>query len=688
MLRSFVAANAVRQCLLLAFALTFTLFAVPVQLAAQPQSRDPVALVGGEFFQDLAPYVRYYEDEVNKLTPERALSSDFRTRFLPIDTALVDFGFTRSRIWLRIPVHNATARLGTWKLALDVPNVESVSVYLADGNPARPASLRKLLHIDDTMRFGRRPIPYRNLATDITLAANASAEILIAYSSKQATQLPILIESEDQFFTRVRQEDLHNWVLLALLVGMTLVSTVYLMALGFGTAGYYGAYILISGLYLFHTDGYAFQYIWPNAPGWNAIAVAPIGMTMVAAGCLFARSFVSAPRYHPRLNRLLLGSTGVAGVLACISFFALQYSWFKTGTLIFVVATAFLYLMSGILAAKRGQAGALFFVFGSLAIISTIGFGAIGYLNPGQFNQDVAGHYGRYALLFEGTAFSFAILLHILNLRRERDGALQREVRTAQEKLAMSEALVEAQKSHGHAMALAEARRRKLASTAHDIQQPLSSLRMAVTQLAGSSDKSVGGVQASFDYLDRIVQTNLEETKTGIPARDDHEHALQPAGAEEEFPVSVVLANVKAMFRDEARRKGVDLRVVMSDARVKTDPLALMRIVSNLVSNAVKYTESGRVLLGCRRRNGGLSIEVHDTGPGMSGSEIERLLRPYERGSDAPGTGLGLPLVQDLADAASLQFQMSSDPGRGTRATVCARLVEMSAPVVSPAGNP
>ena len=129
------------------------------------------------------------------------------------------------------------------------------------------------------------------------------------------------------------------------------------------------------------------------------------------------------------------------------------------------------------------------------------------------------------------------------------------------------------------------------------------------------------------------------------------------------------------MFGEEARNKGLDLRVVPSGAVVNTAPLALMRIVSNLVSNAIKYTEDGRVLLGCRRRDGHLCIEIHDTGPGMSESELARLAKPYERASDAPGTGLGLALVHELAATAKLDIQLASAPGKGTSAIVCAERV-------------
>lgn len=629
----------------------------------------PVELKSSKFQQDLAPHVRYLEEKKKTLTPAAALELDSSKAFRPISTKLVDFGFTRSTFWLRVPVRNATAMPGTWKLAIEVPNIEKLAVYQTRQGKDGGRDVRKLLSLDESSRFQDRQAAYRNIVVDLRLDADETSEVLVSYSSKQATQLPLAIESPDQFHARVRNEDVRNWSLYALLIGMTAVSTIYLMALGFTMALFYGAYILVAGLYLMHTDGYTFQYLWPNAPWWNSIAIAPIGMLMVANGSLFARSFIEASRFHPVLNRLLLGSVGVALVLLMVSFVGLQHSAYKTATLVFVVCVAVLYLASGLLALRRGHPGAGFFVCGAAAIIASIVFGAAGYLNPGQFNQDIAGDFGRYALLFEGTAFSLAILLNILSIRRDRDRALQREIEATREKLEISEELVAAEKNYSRAFALAETRRERLASTAHDIQQPLASLRLAVAGLSANDQEIAKNVQRSFEYLDQLVQANLEETK---PLGLEHEgHAPTPAEADEDFPISAVLLNVEAMFRPEARGRGTVFHHVKSSARVKAPPIVLMRIVSNLVSNALKYAEGGRVLFGCRRRDGAICIEVLDTGPGMTQEEIDRVVRPYERNSAQPGTGLGLALVRELSDQAGFRFTLESERGRGTRAVVC-----------------
>ena len=94
--------------------------------------------------------------------------------------------------------------------------------------------------------------------------------------------------------------------------------------------------------------------------------------------------------------------------------------------------------------------------------------------------------------------------------------------------------------------------------------------------------------------------------------------------------------------------------------------LAAMRIVSNLVSNGVKYTDRGRVLLGARRRPDALDIMVCDTGRGMTAAEIEDFRAEWRKGAASGGSGLGLAICHDLAARHGLGLTVRSDPGRGT----------------------
>ena len=97
----------------------------------------------------------------------------------------------------------------------------------------------------------------------------------------------------------------------------------------------------------------------------------------------------------------------------------------------------------------------------------------------------------------------------------------------------------------------------------------------------------------------------------------------------EDFPVEAALDDVSNTFFQQAREKNIDLRVVMSSAIVKSDPALVRRVIYNYVSNAVRYTDSGRILLGCRKAGDKLRMEVWDTGPGIPESEQARIFEEF-----------------------------------------------------------
>ena len=330
------------------------------------------------------------------------------------------------------------------------------------------------------------------------------------------------------------------------------------------------------------------------------------------------------------------------------------------------------------------------FLIGALTVIGAVLVGNLGYLSPGLVDHDEAANFGRYALIVESTAFSAALFLNLQSIRRDRDLAMQREIEATREKLAASQALLEAHERHDRALALAESRRQQMAATAHDIKQPLTSLRIAMLRMNADDEETAKQIRKSFDYLENITRSNLEHARPAepIPAETDLASLSHPSnrlakvdeadvlGAREIFPLNLVLKNVYAMFRDEAANKGIELRLAHSSIKVIAEPIALMRMVGNLVSNAIKYTQEGRVLIGARPDGGKATIKIYDTGSGLSHEEVKRYIEPYQRGEQPGGSGLGLSVVSDLAGQHSIGFNITSEPGRGT---VCTLIVDRAA---------
>jgi signal transduction histidine kinase len=132
------------------------------------------------------------------------------------------------------------------------------------------------------------------------------------------------------------------------------------------------------------------------------------------------------------------------------------------------------------------------------------------------------------------------------------------------------------------------------------------------------------------------------------------------------------------MFAAEASAKGLGLRLVLAAPDTEVAAYPLMRAVSNLVSNAIKYTPHGRVVIALRREGAGRRIEIHDTGPGLSGPAFEQALLRHQRldrdRDTADGSGLGLAVVKQLAEVND--WQVTSCAHRRTGASIRIRMLQ------------
>jgi CheY-like chemotaxis protein len=148
--------------------------------------------------------------------------------------------------------------------------------------------------------------------------------------------------------------------------------------------------------------------------------------------------------------------------------------------------------------------------------------------------------------------------------------------------------------------------------------------------------------------------------------------ALRPELAA--FRIDDLLRQLEVEFAPLAREKGLELTFVPCSLGVRTDRRLLRRLLQNLVSNAVKYTPRGRVLIGCRRRRGRLRIDVCDTGLGIPHSKKRAIFREFHRLDEgarvARGLGLGLSIVERIARVLDHKVELKSVPGRGSRFSV------------------
>lgn len=211
------------------------------------------------------------------------------------------------------------------------------------------------------------------------------------------------------------------------------------------------------------------------------------------------------------------------------------------------------------------------------------------------------------------------------------------------------------------------AKSRFLAAASHDLRQPIHALNLylgafAQIQLPRSAGSLLAKVRQCAHILDEMLRALLDISKLDAGA-------IRPQVVT--FPMNPLLERARVEFEPQARAKGIELRVVDSSAFVTSDPALTERILRNFVANAVRYTEKGRVLVGCRRRRGTLRISVYDTGVGIAPGEQELVFEEFyqvgNRERDrSKGLGLGLAIVERLSKLLNAPLTLKSRPGRGS----------------------
>ena len=247
----------------------------------------------------------------------------------------------------------------------------------------------------------------------------------------------------------------------------------------------------------------------------------------------------------------------------------------------------------------------------------------------------------------------------VVVIRREHAQAVAAELAALEREVALNRELLETEQNYTRARDLAERSRRQLATASHDLRQPLMSLRMSVDSLASEIDpETKGRLSEAFDYIASLSESYLDD------ATD--QDGGEAGERNEPYALSLILETVHQMFREEATAKGVSLRAVHTTHTTDVPAMALMRITSNLVTNAIKYTDAGGVLFGVRRRSGKLWLAVYDTGVGMTAGQIDEFSLEGVKGATSEGHGLGLAVCHELAAEHGLSLETQSVPGQGT----------------------
>lgn len=259
------------------------------------------------------------------------------------------------------------------------------------------------------------------------------------------------------------------------------------------------------------------------------------------------------------------------------------------------------------------------------------------------------------------------------NLARANE-ALEERVR--ERTLELEDALERAERANA-------SRSRFVAATSHDLLQPLSAANLFLSALVQDDPANravLGKAHDALHSVEAILHALLDISKLELG------HASMDVGP---VALDLVLGQLRDQFALQAEAKGIGLRILPCALTVTSDRTYLKRVLQNLIGNALRYTETGRVLVGTRRRGGAVAIEVWDTGPGIAEEDFQTVFREFARlnarASASEGMGLGLAIVERACAILGHPLDLASEPGRYTRFSVTVPVTEAQVRLESPA---
>lgn len=571
-----------------------------------------------------------------------------------LQTRYISFGALADPAWVRVKLQNTTDEPITVRVDTRRVAFKWMKLYLT---PDGGQTVNQFLDYSYDDPFSNRPVNHRILVADMVLQPGEKTELYVHYEGLYISMLPIRVAAPSSF----ELADKYELVWSSLFYGF-MVAAFFLTILTWSLTGWrlsvsLGIFLTVSLLSVWSVEGYIDQYLVPTKNQITEHLTDAIYLWNYVGLLLLSRNIFDLKLKAPILDQVMLWAIRL---ILLVSLLHLLFGIFPRDSFVVMsfaarVSSVALYAVVGIWAVANNEKGGT--IFTASAVLLTMAATFTVLVDTFGFQQGGIPGTMRILVTIETIAFAIAIAQNVAAIRSERDAALVADLRATREKLRLNEALRDSQSAYERARLRAFEYRNRLQSVSHDILQPLSSLQAALHDNLPADSEARKPLIEAFEYLQALANKNLPAAKRVA--------GTQPG--ENETPISLVLDAVVAMFVSEAAAKGIDLkRHLAVEDTVSADPVLLMRTVSNLVANAIRYTSEGTVTVSAQKTDGNVTIEVRDTGPGLSRQQIEQVLQHGVSGEQSNGSGLGLSIVQEALDELGGSFELISTPGTGT----------------------
>ncbi|HDZ10151.1 7TM diverse intracellular signaling domain-containing protein [Pseudohongiella sp.] len=563
-----------------------------------------------------------------------------------------NLGYRRSALWVRVDLNNRFEEPRDWVAYIGFPNLDRVDFYYQDSDGAWQSHAA-----GSALPFRARHLMHRSINFEFQVPPSEAMSIYFRVESTGSLQFPLALASTT-FFASEAQRTLFTS---GLYYGLMLMIAIYSLGVWYTSREsgflYFALVVVFGSLYSLSTQGLAYQYLWPEAPGWANRSTGVFSLIASVAGILFVRSFLNLKSLDHRLDRAarLFAVLAALGVVASL---VVASSLVNRMALGFVAVFTLLVTVSGLLAKRRLVRAARFFV--SAWTILLIGILLELLQRMGVIIPPLLAYNGiQIATLAAVTVLALGLSDRLQDMMEGYKSAQHDLLRANQLKI---DALQQAD----------NVKEEFIANVSHELRTPLTGIiGLAEIMLADRSSDLNASQRETLTLMKVSAQrlSSLVNDVIDFSAIKSGHLSLN----KRDVDLKQVCAVVARMTRPLVGDKPIKLAESYPAARiiVEGDEDRLQQVLFNLVANAVKFTPHGTVTIAVEVLELDVRVSVRDTGIGISAAEQSKIFkRFYQIDSDearqAGGTGLGLSISQRLLELHDSEIVLRSTPGEGS----------------------